>query len=215
MTLETIKKVFAEKNYEFFEGERNVNLIGIRNNDSLTNEFDDKLLVVIQLNGETQIKEFDSFTTDPGHYYLKEKFLNKDGCAILKPGQYRSMWKLGLHRGKYAALVQVGNCVVYRDADKDELIDKGIEDNGVFGINMHHAYDSEEINRNSAGCQVHSKKDQLNYILQLCKISAEVYGVYFSYTLLESKDFTEAKVSEVRSEVKKTTRKRNRSRKRK
>jgi len=219
MTLETIKAVLAKKGYEFFEGERNINLIGIRNNDSLTNEFDDKLLVVIQLNGETQVKEFEDFTTDPGHYYLKEKFLNKDGCAIMKPDQYRRMWKLGLHRGKYPALVQVGNCIVYRDANKDELIDKGIEDNGVFGINMHHAYDAEEINRNSAGCQVHSEKDQLNYILQLCKISAEVYGVYFTYTLLESKDFDGAiqagKVAEVRKQVKQTGRKRNKNRNRK
>jgi len=182
--LEKIKAVFAEKNYRFFEGERNINLIGIRKNDSLTNEFDDKLLVVITLNGETQVKEFGDFTTDPGYHYLKEKLLNEDGCAILKPGQYLRMWKLGKHKGKYP-------------------IDKGIEDTGLFGINMHHAYDREEIGPYSAGCQVHSDDEQLKYILQLCKISAEYFGIYFSYTLLEEKDLEETQAEKVK-EVRKT-----------
>jgi len=192
MTLELLKTVLAAKGYLFFSGDKNINLIGVRKNDHLTNQFDDKLFVVIELNGQVKLKEFDEFTTDPGDYYIKEKLLNEDGCAMLKPGQYRGMLKLGKHRGKYPALVQAAPCIVYRDANRDDLIDKGIEDEGIFGINMHHAYDSEEVDRNSAGCQVHSEDEQLNYILRLCEISAEVYGDSFTYTLLEEKDFEEA-----------------------
>lgn len=182
------------KGYKFFEGNLNINLIGVRNNDSLTNEFDDKLIVVIQINGSVKVKEFENFTTDPGHFYIKEKLLNKNGCAIVKPGQYEGLYKIGKHRKKYPALVQVGEVTVYRDADKDELIDKGTEDTGVFGINMHHAYKSKTIDANSAGCQVHQDQVQLNYILRLCELSAEVYGETFTYTLLESSDFGETNI---------------------
>ncbi len=189
--LEKIEAILAEKGYLFFKGDRNINLIGVRNNNELTNEFDDRLFVIIELNGQVKVKEFDNFTTDPGEYYSKHKFLNPDGVAILAPGQYRGMFALGKHQGKYDALVQIGKCTVYRDDNRDETIDVDTKDEGRFGINMHHAYDAEEINKNSAGCQVHSEEDILNYVLQLCRVSSEVYGNSFTYTLIESKDFDE------------------------
>lgn len=203
MNLKELKSIMFAKGYKFFEGDRNINLIGIRKDNKLSNEFDDKLVVVIQLNGQTKIKTFENFTTDPGAYYTKEKLLNKDGAAIMKPGQYRGLWQIGLHRGKYKALVQVGKCVVYRDGDKDEEIDAVLEDEGRFGINMHHAYDSEQINRYSAGCQVHQEDDQLNYVLRLCEVSAEVYGSRFTYTLLEESDFNQTEESKAKTEAKK------------
>ena len=184
-----LKKVIEAKEYKFFEGDLNINLVGVRSKDIVTNEFDDTLLVAIEIGGEKQVISFGEFTTDPGFYYLKEKHLNSKGCAILKPGQYRGMWGFGKHRGKYNALVQVGNCTVYRDRNKDNTIDTESEQTGLFGINHHHAYDAKNIDKYSAGCQVHSRDEQLNVVLSLCYLSSVKWGNTFSYTLLELNDF--------------------------
>ena len=188
ITYDELKEVVEAKKHKFFTGDLNINLIGVRSSDILTNDFDDTLYVAIEVGGVKRVYVFNQFTTDPGHYYLKKKFLNSKGCAVLKPGQYRGMFGFGKHRGKYDALVQVGKCTVYRDRTKDNKIDKKTEQTGIFGINMHHAYDSEEINKYSAGCQVHQDDFKLTRVLELCKMSAEKYGAGFTYTLLEKKD---------------------------
>jgi len=184
-----LKEIIESKGYKFFEGNLNINLIGVRSEDIVTNEFDDALLIAIEMGDVKQVISFGEFTTDPGFYYLKEKHLNSKGCAILKPGQYRGMWGFGKHRGKYKALVQVGNCTVYRDRNKDNTIDTESEQTGLFGINHHHAYDASKINKYSAGCQVHRSVQQLNTVLALCHLSATKWGKTFSYTLLELNDF--------------------------
>jgi len=188
MTYNELKTRVEFKGYKFFEGEKNINLIGVRASNVITNDFNDTLFVAIQIDGIKQVFEFGEFTTDPGFYYLKKKFLNPKGCAILKEGQYRGMFTFGKHRGKYRALVQIGKCTVYRDRNKDNTIDTESEQTGLYGINMHHAYDAKKINKYSAGCQVHKHDEQLNVILALCKLSTVNYGATFTYTLLESTD---------------------------
>lgn len=166
-----------------------INLIGVRKDESITNEFDDSLIVCIVMDGKPIMLEMGNFTTEPGHYYLKEKFLNDLGCAILAPGQYLGLWKIGKHRGKYEALVQRSKCTVYRDSNKDECIDIDVEETGYFGINMHHAYEREKVGKYSAGCQVHSSPIALEAVVDVCKRSSFRYGNSFTYTLLEEKDF--------------------------
>lgn len=183
-----IQNALKTKGFKFFTGDLNINLIGVRKSNKLTNEFDDTLCVIIEMNGDKKTYNFTGFTTDPGNYYLKNKFLNPKGCAILKPGQYPGMFTFGKHRGKYNALVQVGKCTVYRDRNKDNTIDTDTEQTGLFGINMHHAFDSENINKYSAGCQVHRDDAMLERVLEICELSAAKYGSSFTYTLIESKD---------------------------
>ena len=183
-----LQKALQDKNFAFFTGDLNINLIGIRTSNKLTNEFDDLLCIAFEDDGLKKVHVFKDFTTDPGFYYLKNKFLNPKGCAILKPGQYRGMFGFGLHRGKYRALVQIGKCTVYRDRTKDNKIDTDNEQTGLFGINMHHAYDSKEINKYSAGCQVHQDDAKLKKVLEICERSATKYGGVFTYTLIESND---------------------------
>ena len=189
---EQLKKVVEGLGHVFFTGDLNINLIGVRTEDVITNEFDDELFVAIEIGGNEQVMSFKDFTTDPGFYYLKKKFLNPKGCAILKPGQYRGMWALGRHRGLYQALVQVGKCTVFRDRNKDNTVTKNTEDTGLFGINMHHAYDTKNnINKHSAGCQTHRKREQLGAVLGMCKASAKKYGSKFTYTLIMKADLPE------------------------
>lgn len=187
-----LKETIEKMGYAFFTGEENINIIGVRTEDVVTNEFDDELLVAIQLNDVRQVFSFRDFTTDPGFYYLKQKFLNPKGCAILKPGQYRGMYAIGSHRDSGKALVQVGKCTVYRDRNKDNTINKKTESTGLFGINMHHAYDRKgKIDKHSAGCQVHRNRQQLGSVLGLCKKSAAKFGPTFTYTLIMRDDLPE------------------------
>ena len=61
-------------------------------------------------------------TCDPGLDNLL-KPVNNNGCAIVMNGYWRDLWKIGLHKGQYKALVQNARVVVFRDNDKDSQLD--------------------------------------------------------------------------------------------
>ena len=119
--------------------------------------------------------------------------INPKGTAILKAGQYRNAYKLGLHRSKYIALVQRnGPVTVYRDNNKNGSLDFmiGNQDSGYFGINIHKAgTNSARVNKWSAGCQVFKREAHFNELISLCKKSERKYGAgtKFTYTLLEKR----------------------------
>lgn len=193
-TLYQIKEALRKKEYIFFDlnKEYNVNIIGVRENSQLTNSFDD-LLYLIYSDGEADnIEEF-SITTDPGKYWLNNP-INNDGCAIVVPGQYRGVWKIGYHQGKYQALIQDKPIKVYRDDNKDDVYDfepSKIRE-GYYGINLHRSNpytESYYVDKWSAGCQVFKRVTDFNFLLSICKISAKIYGNSFTYTLLEKDDF--------------------------
>lgn len=166
---------FAELGYQW----PTFHLVGVRSAANEKNKFDDTIYLV---NGP--IMQSFSCTTNPGTHWLKN-LLNPSGCAVLKPGQYVDSWKLGLHQGKYRALVQAKPITVYRDADKDDLAEEqGKEDTGMFGINIHRANPSaisSIIDKWSAGCQVLNNPEQFNTLLTACEMSGKSA---FTYTLL-------------------------------
>ena len=196
LTPKNIKSYFFFKDYKFFDTpdkKLNINIIGVRRDNQGTNTFDDFLLVMYR-EEELMITNRYQITTDPGKYWLLNP-MNPKGTAILVPGQYRSTWQLGKHQGKYEALVQRKPVKVYRDNNKDEIIDYNnialTLDQGYFGINIHRSnpYDqSYVINKWSAGCQVFKKIEDYNKFIELCKESAKIYGNGFTYTLITEKD---------------------------
>ena len=196
LTPKNIKSYFAAKDYKFFDTpdkKLNLNIIGVRRDNQGSNTFDDFLLVMYR-EEELMINHRWQATTDPGKYWLRHP-INPKGTAVLVPGQYRGTWQLGKHQGKYEALVQRKPVKVYRDNNKDEVIDYNnivtLVDEGYFGINIHRSnpYDqSYEINKWSAGCQVFKKVDDFNALMDLCRESAKVYGPRFTYTLIDEKD---------------------------
>ncbi len=127
--------------------------------------------------------ECDNFTTDPGLSYLK-KPINSKGTAILMEGWHSDIWQIGYHQGKYKALVQVNPCCVYRDNNRDSVLnmDPRSRDCGYFGINLHHGYDSLKVGANSAGCQVFRYRKDLNYLLSILEKRFS-HQKYFSYYL--------------------------------
>jgi hypothetical protein len=173
-SLEQLKAKFKELGYEWLP----FMFIGIRSKADEANKFDDTFVFV-----KNDILRFFPNTTNPGAVYL-QKLLNPKGAAVLVPGQYKNAWGLGLHRGKYTALVQVRPVSVYRDADKDlKSENNGVIDTGLFGINIHKANTgiSLLINGHSAGCQVFQNSADFDTIIAECKMCGQKQ---FTYTLL-------------------------------
>ena len=198
-TREQIQKTVEGLGYKYFTGDNyDVNIIGIRNSDTngkVTNKFDDILTISFKdENGEWQYNEYNC-TTDPGDDWMENPWIDKIGCAVLKPGQYRGSHKLRLHAGKYLALGQKKDVTVYRDNDRDGNydLDESKTDTGLFGINIHRATarkggKSTRVDKWSAGCQVIADNDDWHEFLDICQAAREVHGNSFSYTLIESKD---------------------------
>jgi hypothetical protein len=184
-----------KKGYTFFDGNKqlNVNLIGVRRDNPGTNEFDDFLVMIYRDKQLNEICKVFPVTTDPGEYWL-ENPMNPKGTAVLVPGQYRGTWQLGKHQNNYEALVQRKEVKVWRDNNKDKVIDyKSFHtiSEGYFGINIHRSnpYDkSYLVNKWSAGCQVFQSVDDFDEFMKICKKSANLYGNSFTYTLLTEQE---------------------------
>lgn len=169
----------------------NLNLVGIRAKSAEPDKFDD-LLCVLHRKGAAWCYEAMACTTDPGLYWLRNP-MNVDGTAILKPGQYKGAFRIGLHQGKYEALVQARPLTVFRDNNRDGKIDTENmqEQTGMFGINIHHASGSGEstlVDRWSAGCQVVATPWDFAVLLAICKGAEHRDGNSFTYTLLGERD---------------------------
>lgn len=191
--LEKLQDACKLWNYAFFtKGDYNLNIIGIRNKSRVANTFNDKMCLFYKVDGEWVTKVYPC-TTDPGTYYLKQP-MTKLGTAIIVPYQYRGLYKIGLHKGKYEALCQQTGVkvAVYRDNNKDNILDydpRTIE-TGIFGTNIHRATlngTSIEVNNWSAGCQVIANIDNFNEFMNICRKSAKIYGNKFTYTLFDQR----------------------------
>jgi len=185
-TIDQLKEAVLRRDAPFFTGDLNLNLIGVRSKDRQADTFNDLLCVAFEQKNEPVLKTY-PITTDPGVFYRKRP-INAHGTAILAPGHYPKCWTFGAHRGKYRALVQRGPMTVYRDNDKDGLIDDGLPaETGYFGINLHYASVNNytmRVDHFSAGCQVFQRKDDFGEVMDLAGKSAKKYGAWFSYTLL-------------------------------
>jgi hypothetical protein len=191
-TKEQIEKAVESKGYVWFEGDNyDVNIVGVRNSNtgqSVTNLFDDVLTVSYKVNNQWHFHQWPG-TTDPGKKGVME-YHNKKGVARLVPGQYRGVWSIDKHQGKYEALCQRnGNVTVWRDSNRDLVFEEKITDTGIFGINIHKAgQDSTWVENWSEGCQVFKRVKDFDIFMSICKKASKIHGNKFSYTLLESTD---------------------------
>jgi|GEM_PF-417948 len=185
--------ILEQNGHQVFKSDQrpyNLNIVGIRNENATPNAFDDELCVFWNYKNQWTLKKFKA-TTDPGLTYLLDP-LSEAGTAILKEGQYRGAYKLGLHRNKYTALVQAAPVTVIRDFNRDDKLDfrTGVEQTGFFGINIHRASASGEstlVNKWSAGCQVLANIQEYNEFIRLCKDATAEWGEKLTYTLIRKK----------------------------
>lgn len=184
--------VMNNKGYKFFKnGLYNVNIIGIRKSNPHTNSFDDEIHLIYRDEFSIVHKIYE-VTTDPGFYYL-ENPMKVTGTAILVSGQYRGAYKIAKHRSQYKALCQRKPVKVYRDRNKDLILDKDPEtiSEGYFGINIHRSNanrESTQVDRWSAGCQVFASPKAFDEFMSIIEKSSQLYGNGFTYTLLDEED---------------------------
>jgi len=206
-SLPNIISVLKKKDYPIREKDfknYNLNLVGIRKDNPGTNAFDDLMAMFWKFEGNWTLRLFPC-TTDPGLKTLNTP-VNPRGTAIVKEGHYPNLWNIGLHQGKYKALKQINDITVYRDNNKDGVLDMthGTEQTGLFGINCHRANSngqSIQVGGWSAGCQVLQNQQinnpdnqmvkvfEFDYFMHLCELKYKIWNDYFSYSLINEKDF--------------------------
>lgn len=179
------------KTYETYSRPFELNIIGIRNQSTVPNRFDDEIHVFFKNNNKQWVHYIFPATTDPGTYWLKNP-MNPQGTAILSQGQYKDAYQIGLHKGKYYALVQRKPVTVLRDYDRNAILDfqNGKADTGMFGVNIHHASvigTTKTVDNYSAGCQVIANINDFNLFMQLCENHKQLYGNSFTYTLIDKR----------------------------
>lgn len=166
-----------------------LNIVGLRSPVTRSNSFDDDIHVFFK----DEIGRWEHFawkaTTDPGTYWLNNP-MQPQGTAILAQGNYPQAYSLGMHRGKYLALVQAKPVKIIRDYDRDATLDflNGNAFTGYFGINIHHAKGegtTDRVDRYSAGCQVFANINDYDFFIRLCERHRDLYGNQFDYSLID------------------------------
>jgi len=191
--IQPIKSAIENKKYSWFDSNLpyNINIIGVRGEYRSSNTFNDYLYVIYRDDNLNWVIKQYPITTDPGISQLVRP-LNKNGTAILVPGQYRSTYKVDLHSSKYPALCQrLGPVSVYRDNNRDENreLDSSTIQTGYFGINIHKAgWNSEYVNNWSAGCQVFKRFKDFDEFMDIVNKSRSIFGNKFTYTLITKED---------------------------
>lgn len=189
--MNTIQDALQKKGYKIFMRPFELNIVGVRSDSTKPNAFDDTIYVFyVDKEGKLVQHKF-SATTDPGTYWLQNP-MNPQGTAILKQGQYIGSHAMGLHRGKYMALVQQRPVTVMRDYDRNAILDfnNGREDTGLFGINIHRASETgttKVVDHYSAGCQVFASITDFILFMSLCERHKGLYGNSFTYTLIDER----------------------------
>ena len=192
-----IRNLFYNKGYTFFDGQFNVNLIGIRMHDRRVDKFSDMFLMIYRDHNNNWQIERALGATVPGKFYHYH-YDNPKGVGIIVPGQYRAAFTPGKHNG-VSALIQNTTFKVYRDSNKDGKIDKKVIEDAPPScrFDFHNAKSStnpekiflENIGKFSAGCQVLANWVKYNMWLVIIRYSMKIYNYNaITYTLLDEKD---------------------------
>jgi hypothetical protein len=192
--IKAVKKLARAKGFIIYEKPYYLNIWGFRANSQTPNSFDDEIHVFTNVRTLKRPKwAYWVFkcTTDPGTYWLKNP-MNPQGTAILNPGQYVDSHALGLHRGKYKALVQRGVVSVTRDYNRNAILDfnNGKVVRGLYGINIHRASQvgsTIKVDKYSAGCQVFKNAKDFDFFIKLCELHRQKHANKFTYTLVDKR----------------------------
>lgn len=199
MILGKLRAILRQKRYELYTRPYELNIVGLRSKSTEPNKFDDEVHVFYKISPIKWNYHVFKATTDPGTFWLKNP-MQQQGTAILSEGQYPNSYQLGLHQGKYKALVQRKPVTVIRDYDRNAKLDflNGTKTKGLFGINIHRASKTgttRTVDKYSAGCQVFENADAFQEFLKLCERHNQLYGNKFTYTLI---DFRSVKRENIR-----------------
>lgn len=130
------RKVYEDKDYlPCVEG-----LHAVRMDDTYTNTFSDWFFC-FDSTSNNQIKFFPA-STKPGTVAVWKKafewIMGKQGVAVLKEAQILNFWSIqAAYWSGLRFLLQIANCIIFRDNNTDGVILRIVEHFGLFGINGH------------------------------------------------------------------------------
>ena len=173
------------RGFKTFKGKYDLNIIACRNMLERPDTFQDTIHVVYW--DQKWIEYVYPCTTHAGQHYLLNPS-RSSGVAILKHDhQYRSSFKIGMRSSGYECLIPCKDIPVWRDGNRDEVIDYGGADHDSAGIQIHRANASNtslRIGRYSAGCVV--LQTGFNDFMDLChKQVQNRKGSTFTLTILK------------------------------
>ncbi|MEA5574774.1 hypothetical protein [Calothrix sp. UHCC 0171] len=152
---------YAKKqNWEIRTGQGKYNIFyvqgmspsGIRN-DNTPNQFNDSRFLV-EVNPTPKLVGAWEASIEPGTHYAKKPMNPKGTAQIQVPGQYKA-WRVGKHKNRELALVQVAPVDIIRDTNRNGKIDALDEkEHSQIGANQHSASDQKFVDDASAGCPV-------------------------------------------------------------
>tara|TARA_A100001011_G_C14304097_1_gene842221 strand:+ start:1705 stop:2289 length:585 start_codon:yes stop_codon:yes gene_type:complete len=176
-----------EHGFKTFAKSYDLNLIGARNPLPRPNEFDDLLHVVHYHNG-LWFEYIYPCTLDAGAHWMENPMRTGGTAHMVHPHQYRSAFTFGSHRGEYECLVQKRKISVWRDSNRNELLDE-YNDGEAVAIQIHRASKGDRsalVNKWSAGCCV--IQTGFHEFMELCKKQVKNnHGSSFSLTVLEGR----------------------------
>ncbi|MGB6301569.1 MAG: hypothetical protein WBF90_36060 [Rivularia sp. (in: cyanobacteria)] len=149
-----------KQKWEVRTGERRYNIFYVQGmfpsgikNDNKPNQFNDSRFLV-EVNPTPKLIGAWEASIEPGNYYIKQP-MNSNGAAQIQiPGQYRA-WRIGKHKGREIALVQVAPVNIIRDFNRNSKVDKeDKKEYSLIGANQHSASDQKFVDNASAGCPV-------------------------------------------------------------
>lgn len=192
MTLKSIILQSNSQGYFFDERPYKLNIVGVRNPKNTSPiKFEDQIAYFYYDNNGNINGKVVPATTSPSVYFL-ENPMASGGTAILKQGQYEDSYSIGLHRGKYEAIVQSKPVTVIRDNDRNNAINIfAPTTTGLYGINIHRASvkkNIQYIEADSSGCQTFQNKSDFDDMMKLARKSRDLYGNKFTYTLIDQRD---------------------------
>ncbi|NJM21297.1 MAG: hypothetical protein HC836_49570 [Richelia sp. RM2_1_2] len=185
------------QNWEVRTAERRYNVFYVQgmfpsgiSNDNKPNQFNDSRFLV-EVNPTPRLVGAWSASIEPGNHYTKQP-MNSDGAAQIQvPGQYKA-WRIGKHKGREIALVQVAPVNIIRDFNRNSKVDKeDKKEYSIIGANQHSASDQKFVDNASAGCPVGrtSKGHQefMNYLQKDIDYQAD-NNFIFSTTFISAKN---------------------------
>jgi hypothetical protein len=148
------------QNWEVRTGERRYNVFYVQGmfpsgiqNENAPNQFNDSRFLV-EVNPTPRLIGAWSASIEPGNHYTKQPMKQEGAAQIQVPGQYKA-WRIGKHKGREIALVQVAPVNIIRDFNRNGKVDKkDKKEYSTIGANQHSGSDQKFVDNASAGCPV-------------------------------------------------------------
>jgi hypothetical protein len=203
--INSLRATCQKLGYRFFEdGDYNLNLIAVREDDRFDNRFSDKLYIAYKVGGIWKLETLEwttlagtlGFGGEQNPLTGAQTGTDLDGVAVMKEGQYRSAFKLVRNGWSYPFIKyiqQIREITYWRDNNRNGRIDRDTARMRIGNYATHiHAMSPPSVNSEfvnywggvwSQGCQG-APEPTFAKLFALCEEASKTWGNVFTYTLL-------------------------------